>query len=317
MADKEFVVVESRVLSGRGLVKIPQDPKWRYFYLLIDLLRPPTPDYRNHIYPISRGEFAKSLYLWNRIVVRERVMRYPRERWDIRSEEEGSQYSPPLVCSFSNVDAQLSAILAVLGVPSVPGEDINYQQVPNPVDEVAFECRDGAALRVELWGLEKDVNCPRAEPGRKTPPPPPPPPDRADPGEEVVVSPPYEGDDDGGFTQPDPIDEVQPPAPDDFPVGNECQLVRVQATFRQTNPDGAQFEFSVDQVFYGVILGERLLAPSGSTSANDYVYQLNSRGRADDGGQCGDQAFYTSASGLGNNIAPGGFELLNRQLTVL
>lgn len=260
--EPEFEDIEARLISGKGILQIPQDDDWSEFRIYTNLVRDPTPDYRNNKWNPPLGEYAKVVYVADDYVISNRVIQFEREVFSIYAKQPAAFLVPPLVCAFQSLLNGQSAIISLLtGLPPVPGPDIPFPIIGNPVTQIQFFCRDGSAIQVILRGIREDKACPEAEgsPKRDTPPPDPLP--KVPPDESIEVSPPYNDPNDDGNTEPFEGDVEDNGG--DFPVGSECQPVRiifewvtvidppgnlvtrdvlgpVEDVFLEVNPDGAQ-----------------------------------------------------------------------------
>lgn len=286
MSDEEFSLISTRTISGAGVVPLPQELKYRYFYLYFNVIRLPSIDYRNFESNPSRGFFARLCSMRDKYVLDYREMRFQSEVLHFPRREPGDWLINPLICNFSALNAKLNTILSLLGAPPpVPSSEIKWLPVETYPDRIQVVCRDDTALSCEVWAIEVRKDCPEAGEGGAPPPPkdlPSPPP--FPPGTPIEdISPPEP--DFPGDTAPFPGDGEAPP--DTFPVGGECQQVRVTGfAFETPRGSGTVLEFFFERVFWGTIEGENLVDGSPSEVGSDYAYLLLSRGRADDGGVC-------------------------------
>lgn len=224
----QFVDVEDRLISGKGIIQIPSDPKWRYFRLFVDVIRKPRINFFNFKWQKERSEFAKMQWMRGRYVFKEGVVNYISQTWDVDPLEASAFHATPIACSFQAVFDGQSAILAALGVPPGGKLEIPYEPVSIEVDRIIFECRDETLLQLRLQGLETDVACPEGKPTPKKPSQPPPPLPELPPNENVEVSPPYNGDtSDDGETEPFTMDEIPDEPEEQFPIGGQCEVLRI------------------------------------------------------------------------------------------
>lgn len=274
---EQFVELEDRLISGLGILQIPNEDKWRYFRIWVNLIREPEPQFLNNKWNPSRGEYAKITFISEGYVYREEVMRYEKEYFAFPAKEAAGYLASPLACLFQVVFNKLEKIETLLGAPPTPPTlVIPIEPVLQVRTQVQFACRDGCAIQVVLEGLEEDVVCPEGEPNPKRS-------DKPDNelpkvpvGEAIDVSPAYDGETDNGNTVPDPNDEQAPPA--DFPVGNECQEVVVTILW-ETNIDPPGN--TATATYYGPVTKVELLQDSQGVSV-----LVESRGRSTNSTSC-------------------------------
>lgn len=256
----EFELIEDRLVSGQGVLKIPADDDYRYFRIYIDVIRFPSINYLNFTYPNDRTVYARVNMMVKNYVYGEFLLRYEQVAFDYDPREKAGYLGPPLACSFQAVYDQLSVIATALGLPpGPPGTPIPFEAVKTGVDAYWFECRDETALQIRLYGVKDDIVCPEGQPTPKTPPPPPLPFPPVPPGDPIEVDPPYEDTPDftDDFTDPFEGDEETTPGEQDIdpPAGADCQRVEVNA--RVTIPDGqgGQTVTDVSNVYFGPVTG--------------------------------------------------------------
>lgn len=235
---EQFVEIEDRLISGLGILQIPTDPKWRYFRIYVNVVRDPSPDYRNNKWNPNRGEFAKMTWVSQEYVYKEHVLNYEKEVFELPAEECAGFVTSPLSCLFQAVFAYLEVITVLVGGTVIPPDiPVPFEAVQLLPTQIQFACRDGCALQVVLQGVEQDVACPEGEPSPKEGDKPPNELPKVPPGESIGVSPPYDPPNDDGNTEPFPGDEED--NGEEFPVGSECQLVTVTFIWEtQIDPPG-------------------------------------------------------------------------------
>lgn len=225
----DYELIEDRLISGRGLLQIPQDDDWRNFYVFVDLIRTPNREFDSSKYNPSKSEYAKMLWLQANYVVRETAVNFPQQRFTHPAQDDVGYLIPYLDCNFTGIGDALAAIATRVGLTVLPRETF-YEVSPlrNGVDSINFVCRDSSALQVRLYGIKVHKPCGESFDKKKPPPTPPPslPPVPKDEG--IGVSPPYSSPDDGGATIPNELDVID--TPNIFPVGDTCEEVLV--TFR-------------------------------------------------------------------------------------
>lgn len=273
--EEEFELVEDRIISGRGILQIPQEKIWRYFRIFIDVFRLPEPDYRNGRWNPDRGEFAKMLWLWDDYVWKEDVIRFEKEVYDYYKDLEVAYLTNMLACSFASVDGLLRFIVAQLGGIATTTGTLFATPILRELSQLNFVVRDGAAIQVRLYGIKYDEDCPGAEDSGKVQEPPtsgfPPVPN----GTPVEVSAPYVAPDDNGDTVPGPGDTVEPNPGN--PQGDECVGYLLEFFITTTNnPTG----FPGTSSCYGVYDPDTLMVDS----QNPNTATMDCQGRATDGG---------------------------------
>lgn len=246
---EQFQEVESRIISGLGILQIPIEARWRYFRVYVRLIRDPVPDFQNKKWNPDRSEYCKITWVSEGYVWKEDVLNYEQEVFELPAKEPAGYLASPLACLFTAVLEKLDVIIVALGGSISPvGDPIPIEPVKLITTQLQFSCRDGCAIQVVLQGLEEDVGCPEGEPSPKQG-------DKPDnelpkvpPGTGVGVSPPYNEPDDDGNTIPDEGDEFDPPG--EFPVGEECEELEVTILWETAiDPPGNL----VVKQYYGVI----------------------------------------------------------------
>lgn len=270
---EQFQEVEDRLISGLGIIKIPQDDEWRAFQLFINLVRRPDPDYTNNKWNPPRGEYAKVVWMDGDYGFREDVIRYPKWRFQWNVAEDAAYLNSPLACIFTSIGALLGDILTRLGgLPPAPPLVFTLEGAVDRTTQIQFACREEAAFQLVLKGLKYDVECPEGEPSPKKVPPPNNELPEVPTGDGIGVSPPVEPPDDGGNTVPFPGDEPGSGGEE----GEACQpyLLRMQIA-STTNPGG----FPANQTIYAEYIPELRVNPS-----NPLLLEMQSRGPYFDGG---------------------------------
>lgn len=305
---KEFELVETRRISGTGVLQFPEQPVYRFFLVYVSVLRSPSIDYKNFEWMPDRGFYCRVAYMRDKYVLATRELFFENEVLQIRQNEEADWLINPLICTFGQVLQSLAIILTILGVPAgPPAPVIEFRPVELRPDRLQFACRDDTAIEIELWGIKNLKQCVNA--GDETAPPPPKePPGRppVPPGTPIEdISPPPPGDPFPEDTNPNEIDEQEEPG--DFPIGGNCQLVEVTFRVFETPRGSESIDYPVRVVVWGEVLGWRLQDGSPSEAGSDYALFIQCRGRADDGGQCGDLREYRISDPASNFIEAGSF----------
>lgn len=223
MAPREFfTLLEDRLISGLGVLQIPQDDIYRAFRVWVDLIRFPNPDFFNGKWNPARSEYAKITFMVGKYVCRERLLHYPHETFDYLPKEPSAFLAPYLVCSNQSQSNALASIGVAVGLPPpTPGDPLYAEPLRYEVDFIRFACRDETALQVRLYGLKEDIGCPGATPNPKRNLEPPDPLPVVPSGDAIEVSGPYLLPDDNGNTVPFGTDLL--PAPNNFALRFQVQ----------------------------------------------------------------------------------------------
>lgn len=210
-----FELVESRVISGKGIIKIPPFDDYRYLYLYLDLVRDPKVNFSSSKTNPDRSEYAKITWMRSLRVVREDSMNYEGQvlEWDIDSCGYLASY---LVCAFAEVISYLDYLAPFIPAPPLPTSptDRLYAEPMRSTPEVInVVCRSTSAVKCTLYALKYDIRCDEALATPKLPP------DLERPSkvnkdQPLQIADPYTGADDGGNTVPNKIDlPLNPPPP--------------------------------------------------------------------------------------------------------
>jgi hypothetical protein len=230
---EEFELVETRFISGLGVLEIPTDGDWRAFRLWVDVIRPPDPDFFNGKWNPERSEYAKVTWMADSYVWREDVIRYEKTVLDYFPVEPAAYLAPWLACVFEALDSKLCQILQGGGWGTcVPGDIFYIEPVAYPVIFIRFSCREETALQLRLYGLKFDVPCVGGTPSPKLNQDIPPPIPSLSPDTPLEVSPPYSPPSDDGNSIPYEGDNFPPPPP------GACELVSGIISYKFTfNPN--------------------------------------------------------------------------------
>lgn len=236
-------LIITRIVSGRGLIQIPEEYRsCRRMWLYAEIARYPEPDYRNKKYPREKGNFANILWLQEGYVCKQEVMEFEKQRWSWLSDEVG-QVLYDAQCIAVTETKNLKTVAEALGAFVVLSPFDPVELMEQDYDSIVVECRDGAGVILRLYGQKYD-RCPDQEESKKTPPEPPPPPaPPLEPGElldgkngRLGISPPYQEPDDDGDTVPDEGDAPPPPPLPPYQEGScEKYVLQVRLDYVQTN----------------------------------------------------------------------------------
>jgi hypothetical protein len=260
---EQFELIETRTISGRGILRFPDEDDYRHFYVYVDVVRYPLVDFSNSKWNPDRSEYAKLGWIIDEYIVREDVLNYGRQRFDWAVDPTGYLASY-LVCAFGGVIGYLDYLAPFIPAPALVSDPTNplfahpLKYLPSRLNIV---CRESTAVEVSLFGLKYDVRCPDATPTPKRPPDLPEPTAITPSGSPILVSRPYDEIDDNGNTIPFREDESPPPPPE-IP-GEACVKYIVTIEYEQRFGD----PLTTKQIIcYGEI-GEPFIAPSGGANA--------------------------------------------------
>lgn len=260
-------LVEKRIISGRGYLRIPVDQSTRLIYLQCTLLRDPTPNYINNKFADAKGNYANVQWYKNGYVCRTDTVEYELQRFDW-IEDITAQALYGAMCQHAEVINSIVNLATALGgaLIAVPGR--GFFPIVDFPQEVRFLCRDSCGLQVELWRQVVDI-CPDIPPPPPPPPPPEVPPSKVPPNQAFDgengnprISPPYFPPDDVGDTVPAPIDQDVPPenqgeqctvylltydatrkVANEPPIRYTVQVFGEYGTFRLTGENESRIEF--------------------------------------------------------------------------
>lgn len=225
----ELVKLDERLISGKGVLKVPagafQD---RYYILYLDVVRRPKNEYRSFEWNPPRSVYARLVFRKDGYVQSEDIMRYQREERTYVNDISG-QNLRAIKCAYEGILISFDRQNAALGLIPLPYDNLilEYKSLSLGWDEILFQCYADTAIQARFYSLDYDT-CNPANDQTDLPPPPPPPLPPVPPGTPIGdISPPYEGEDDGGNTVPFPDDSTPPPPP---PDPEPCDKVRVTLT---------------------------------------------------------------------------------------
>lgn len=230
---EEFTLLEDRLVSGLGLLQLPQDVEYRAFRIWFDLVRLPAVDFFNGKWNPERSEYAKITWVTGDYVVREQVISYKAQVFDYFPKEPAAFLAPYIVCSQQSQSNALVAIALAVGIPgATPGDPLFVEPVKLSVDAIRIACREESAFQIRLYGLKEDVGCDGATPNPKVNSLPPSPLPLITDGSAIEVSAPYLFPTDDGNTIPFDGD-VLPPNPAD-----DCNPIQFTISWKSTfNPN--------------------------------------------------------------------------------
>lgn len=270
-------LVESRLISGAGLLRIPADAENIYYWsVLIDVVRPPSRIFRSNKFNPSRQRYATITALKDGYVLDEQFVDYPRRRFDIVLDS-SAQTLLAVKCAYQGTLISIANLATALSLPVISIDDLvkPMESLNLVADSLHFVCEQDTALQVRLFSRDL-ISCNEESVKQPKQPPPPPPQEPLPPGEPIGdITPPYDEED--TVTNPNPIDEDSDPNPafPDFPLGEECERYRVEVAMTSTLKGR---EVRVDE-FYGEI-EELFFNPSSVSQDGKETILIRSRGLA-------------------------------------
>lgn len=204
---EQFQLIETRVISGLGVLQLPVNLAYRTYRVWVNLIRFPSIDFPNAKFNPERSNYCNVLFMAQSYVYREEVLRYEKHVLELDANQSEAYIGSYLSCSLTSISNALAAIAVAVGLPPpVPGSPLFVEPVVSPVTELYFSCRDDVAIQVTLFGLLLDVDCAASVPSGKQPAGEPVEIPQVPPGTPVSPSAPYVLPDDDGNTVPNPLD---------------------------------------------------------------------------------------------------------------
>lgn len=258
MADYELI--EERLISGKGVLKVPVDKtKNRHSVLYLDVIREPRNKYYNANWNPVRSRYAAMSFRRDEYIIGTATMEFERQAYDSIADISG-QNLIATKCMYEGILVSFVNLAAAQGLILTSYQDLikDYESLNLGWEEVLLQCYADTAIQARLYRLQYD-SCDPTKDKQKKPPPPPPPLPKVPPGTSIGdISRPYDDDNDGGNTVPYPDDDTPPPPPEDCTIlivnaivvgefGTINQPYRVYAPFEgirvsPTNPGGVQIK---------------------------------------------------------------------------
>lgn len=229
MADKEIpTLVEKRLISGRGIIKIPPSPKYRFLYLYVNVVRLPIVNFGSSKSNPDKSEYCRLTWNRNGYVQKEDILNFENQLFTWQDDPVG-YVATALTCLVENIYTYFDYLATLSqGVPLPRAGKIYIEALKNTPEEIKIVCRLNTAVEVQLWRYYYDVACEQGDPNPPPPPDPPPPPKTPSDIPLGEISPPYEQPSDGGDTIPYPGDDSPSPYPPT--EGDECVSYTVTFT---------------------------------------------------------------------------------------
>jgi len=226
MAD--IVDIETRRISGTGIIRIPEDMrKLRRYYLYADIIRRPFQRSISREFEPERSYYARINFMSKGYVVQEYVLNYDAQMWEIVPDVEG-QSLIAVKCAYAGTLETFENLGVAAGYPPFVTENLTVEMLTMEIliDQINVKMYADTAFQFALKGRPYSY-CGDENPPSEPPPDPPEKPEPVDPQVPTEISPPYEEDDD--ITNPAPIDDDYVP-PDPDPIGEACERYRIQIT---------------------------------------------------------------------------------------
>jgi len=264
-------ILEERIISGRGVLKVPvsnDTKKAKILTLFADVIRTPKSPYVNYKYNPPKSVYAQLAFMRGDYVQSMQTLEFTRQLWEFQPE--GYLQS---VYAIACTEAALRVMIAALGVPGTSSGVSEWRHNQLWFDSIKIVCHAETAVRLVLKATPYDV-CVDLVGTPPSPPPPPPPPVEPLPpttplGEDnFPVSPPYDPPSDGDDTQPLPGDEYPDP-----PVG--CW--EISATFTGGFPPSTDYTIGLStdipalRLLPGATSYELYDAGTGRTMRTDWI----------------------------------------------
>lgn len=232
--------LEERVISGKGIVKMPLNSKdytqAKIITVYCTVVRRATSEYLNFAYNPARSRYCTLNFMRKGHVIMSASMEFGFQSWDFYPEI-SAQTLYAVECAYAGIlqtFVNLGNALAL--IPYVVANNIEDWVHTNLLfDEIKVVCYADTAVRISVRSSKFNLCPDQEEKEPDDPPPPPPNPPPVPPGTPLTdtdtpLSEPYDGEDDDGDTVPHPIDEV-PPVPE-FPQGERCVKYYVYVSCR-------------------------------------------------------------------------------------
>lgn len=207
-------LLQERLISGRGLIKIPPSDSYRHLYLYINVIRLPRTNFTSSKYNPDKSDYGKITWVRSGYTLRENSINYENQliEWAVDPTGYLSSY---LVCAYASVMGYLDYLAPFIPAPPLPTNPLDRiwaEPLKSTPSEIKIVCRGDTAISARLYALKYDVTCLDATPAPKTPPDPSPL-ASAPAGTGIGTSPAYDGLTDGGDTIRNSLDELESPPP--------------------------------------------------------------------------------------------------------
>ena len=232
----ELELIEDRIVSGRGLLRVPSSVEnTRYLRLNIDVIRQVPEPFESFKWSPTRSRYCTLAFMRDGYVTQEEPVDYERRQFEFLADSPG-QTLIAVKCAYKGLLETFVNLGNALNLaPFIIANNIeDYENLRLLWDEVQIVCEGSTAVQVRLFALEYDDNCESSD-EKKLPPPPSPLP-RINSNESIgSISRPYDRND--TVTRPNPLDEFEPPPTE----GEQCEQYVV--TFTATRPPNSNLNF--------------------------------------------------------------------------
>lgn len=200
----EIELIQERLISGKGVLKVPSDVvKNRLYILYTDVVREPKNKYINLNYNPGRSRYATICFFRTNYLIADIPIEFPRQVFDGVNDICG-QNLIALKCAYSGILQTFINLGLALNLPPISVQNTieTYTNLRLAWDEMRIVCYADTAIQCRLYRLKYDV-CDTDYDDDFPPPPPPAPLPSVPPGTPLdTISQPYSGSNDGGNTQP-------------------------------------------------------------------------------------------------------------------
>jgi len=263
----EWQLIESRLVSGKGVLKVPAiNNKFRATILYADLVRPPRNRYLNKNWNPERGKYAFLTFIRNEYVINHDAMEFERQSWDGIQDISGQTLIAVkcaydgILQTFVNLSIALASTPGGVGLQPISKVDLikDYENLANSWQEVRINCYADTAVQFRLFTLKYD-SCTADRDDEKPPPPPPAPPPRIPAGTPITtISAPY-----------DPFGNDN---------GNTAPFTGDGNTAPQNNCDNVRIYFRYTRLLDGATSTQQFDVAGRAPVVNAYIDEVNSGG---------------------------------------
>lgn len=209
----EYLTIQERVVSGRGVLKFEAlaQTKYRRFLLYYDVIRFPSNRSINRNYNPSKSFYGTCVFLKDNYVVFERKIEYPAGVFEFTPDIAG-QSLIGLICATDLMLAATDTIAVAVQTTTSNLQNTlkEYKSLAVVWDTMKVVCYGEAGIRFRLRGVKYDTCDEAYDDSKDDDDPPSPEPGKVPTPEPLVddngVSPAYDAGDDGGDTAPYPGD---------------------------------------------------------------------------------------------------------------
>lgn len=298
----EWELIQTRTVSGKGVLKLPEDKKKiRAYILYSNVVRFPVNKYVNKNWNPSRSRYAQLSFLYQGYVIDTHSVEFDGQAYSGINDISG-QTLIAVKCAYAGMLESISKLSAIIiaadpvllaaGTQVVSITDLikDYENLRLSWDEIRIQCYADTALQFKLYSL-KYGTCDPEKDKDKPPPPPPPPPPKTPPGQPLTVSDPYTSNNDDTNTEPYPLDKPESA----LPKGGDCERMKVTAFLKCIYEPNSH---NSEQIVFGPVYGVRVNFTSDNPNAT-HQYQIDCRGGENASGTshaCIERGWYTFES---------------------